>query len=89
MTEPPAGRGVEPDNGEGAAQGGPPRVPDWVKVSGIIVIIVIVALVAIMLISGGEHGPGRHSAVAPGQTERSALTDDRVVVLGSSELGNR
>ena len=34
--------------------------PRWVKVSGIVVIILVLLVVAIMFISGGEHGPGRH-----------------------------
>ncbi|QUW23316.1 hypothetical protein JSQ81_07215 [Sporosarcina sp. Marseille-Q4063] len=34
--------------------------PRWVKVSGIVVIILVLLVIAIMIISGGEHGPGRH-----------------------------
>ena len=34
--------------------------PRWVKVSGLVVIILVLLAVAIMVISGGEHGPGRH-----------------------------
>lgn len=37
----------------------PPTAPRWVKVVGIIAIIAVV-LVAAMLLTGGEHGPGRH-----------------------------
>lgn len=33
--------------------------PRWVKGFGIVVLIVIV-LAAIVLLTGGEHGPGRH-----------------------------
>ena len=33
--------------------------PLWVKMFGIIA-LVLVLLVGIMLLSGGEHGPGRH-----------------------------
>ena len=36
------------------------RTPRWVKVSGIIAILLILLVVITMLISGGEHGPGRH-----------------------------
>jgi hypothetical protein len=42
----------------------PPKMPFWVKVMGII-LIVVVLLVGIVLISGGEHGPGRHMPVQP------------------------
>ena len=38
-----------------------PGTPRWVKVLGIIVIVAILLVVAIMFISGGRHGPGRHS----------------------------
>ena len=37
----------------------PPRIPRWVKLFGIIA-LVLVLLVGAMLLSGGEHGPGRH-----------------------------
>lgn len=36
-----------------------PGTPRWVKLFGIIALI-LVLLVAVMLLSGGEHGPGRH-----------------------------
>ena len=40
---------------------GPPKMPRWVKVSGIIVIaLLLVFLGAMALGIGGEHGPGRH-----------------------------
>jgi hypothetical protein len=38
--------------------GGTPR---WVKVSGLIALAVLVAFVVVLLVGGGEHGPGRHS----------------------------
>lgn len=36
-----------------------PNTPRWVKLFGIIALI-LVLLVGVMLLSGGEHGPGRH-----------------------------
>lgn len=36
-----------------------PSTPRWVKLFGIIA-LVLVLLVGVMLLSGGEHGPGRH-----------------------------
>jgi hypothetical protein len=36
-----------------------PGMPRWVKVSAIVT-IVLVALVVVMLLVGGDHGPGRH-----------------------------
>lgn len=46
---------VPPDH---ASDGGTPR---WVKVFGALALVAVV-LVAILLLSGGDHGPGRHSA---------------------------
>ena len=43
-----------------------PGMPRWVKVlGGIAVAIVLIAIVA-MLVSGGEHGPGRHGVERAG-----------------------
>ena len=35
--------------------------PRWVKVSGIIAFAVILIFVIVMLVGGGDHGPGRHA----------------------------
>jgi hypothetical protein len=35
-------------------------VPRWVMVSGLIAATLALLVVAVMLISGGGHGPGRH-----------------------------
>jgi hypothetical protein len=43
---------AEPETGTG--------VPGWVKVFGLIAAALALVVVAVMLISGGEHGPGRH-----------------------------
>jgi hypothetical protein len=43
-----------------------PGMPRWVKVlGGIAAAIVLIAIVA-MLVSGGEHGPGRHGVERAG-----------------------
>jgi hypothetical protein len=46
--------GIKPDR---ETFTGPPR---WVKVSAIASGILILIAVAVMLLSGGEHGPARH-----------------------------
>ena len=48
-----------------------PRAPLWVKIMGG-ALAVLVVLVLVLLLSGGEHGPGRHSgggSDAPAATE--------------------
>jgi hypothetical protein len=50
-----------PSSPEGAASADRERAgaPRWVKVSGIIA-LAIVLLLLIVLLAGGDHGPGRH-----------------------------
>ena len=43
-----------------SARSGPPGIPRWVKVSGLIAALIVLVVVALMLI-GGDHGPGRHT----------------------------
>ena len=56
----------------------PPGIPRWVKVSGIVVAVLIVLVIAVMLLAGGNHGPGRHLSLAPtnnlSATERAAAS---------------
>jgi hypothetical protein len=54
-----------------------PGTPRWVKVFGIIVIVVVVLVLAGMFISGGRHGPGRHtpSGDAGGQVAPSGTME--------------
>lgn len=52
---------AEPDYaGVGPDSPGPPGAPRWVKVSAIVALIVVLLFVVVVLISGGQHGPGRH-----------------------------
>ncbi|MDQ0256370.1 hypothetical protein J2S74_003790 [Evansella vedderi] len=61
----------------------PPGIPSWVKVSAFIAVIVVLLIVMIMLITGGEHGPGRHlpggnSNVQIEQHEMGIHPNDRI-----------
>ena len=38
----------------------PPGMPRWVKVFGITVAVLLAVVLLVMLVSGGQHGPGRH-----------------------------
>jgi hypothetical protein len=56
-----ADRPTSPER-DGSADGGPTAGPPrWVKVSGIIA-LALVLLVLIVLLAGGNHGPGRHQS---------------------------
>jgi hypothetical protein len=41
--------------------------PRWVKVVGIIAVVLLL-LLGIMMLIGGEHGPGRHAPSGDGHT---------------------
>jgi hypothetical protein len=45
----------------GPARAGAPR---WVKVVGLVLVVLVVLAVVLVLVSGGEHGPGRHASSA-------------------------
>lgn len=36
------------------------RIPRWVVVTGLVIGVVVALAVVVLVISGGEHGPGRH-----------------------------
>jgi hypothetical protein len=48
-------------------RGGATGTPRWMKVVGIIAVVLLLLLGIVMLI-GGEHGPGRHSPPTAGGT---------------------
>jgi hypothetical protein len=61
------------DTGGGPDRGSTSSTPRWVKVFGIIGGI-LVLLVVIMMLIGGEHGPGRHTP--SGDAPASSATED-------------
>ncbi|MFE6649760.1 hypothetical protein ACFVJS_24555 [Nocardioides sp. NPDC057772] len=44
----------------GPSNDGPPGMPSWVKYLLAALLAVVLLAVLAMLITGGEHGPGRH-----------------------------
>ena len=53
---------------------GPPKVPRWVKVVGIIAGIVLLLAIAALAFGGGQHGPGRHMSGQGGNSHGSNHT---------------
>lgn len=58
-----------------------PGIPRWIKVSGLVVVALIVLLIAVMLLAGGDHGPGRHMSTGP-NGELSATTPAALASMG-------
>jgi hypothetical protein len=54
-------------------EGSPAGAPRWVKVVGIIAVVVLLVL-GIMMLVGGEHGPGRHAPSGVGAAEPSRVS---------------
>ena len=58
--------------GDAAAEEGrstsPTGTPRWAKVFGLIALVVIVLFVVVLLVRGGEHGPGRHAPAGGSDT---------------------
>lgn len=46
----------------------PPAMPRWVKYLLLALAALLVLAVVVMLISGGNHGPGRHAATTVGES---------------------
>lgn len=49
---------------ETGSEASPPSMPRWVKVAVLVVLVLVAGLVIIMLVAGGEHGPGLHTGAA-------------------------
>jgi hypothetical protein len=68
--------GGEPKGGTSNASPGMPR---WVKAMAIIALAVAATLVVVMLLVGGDHGPGRHT---PGADTSST----EMILIGSKSF---
>jgi hypothetical protein len=44
----------------GKAPHGHPGLPRWAKMLAIGAVVAVIVTVAVMLLAGGEHGPGMH-----------------------------
>lgn len=54
----------DPDDSRPQTVGGPPPAPRWVKVALVATVVVVLLLVVVALVTGGQHGPGRHTSDA-------------------------
>jgi hypothetical protein len=52
--------GSAPNPTDDRAPDGPPGLPRWVKLLALGVVMALIVLVIVMLLVGGEHGPGMH-----------------------------
>ncbi len=75
MADPPPYPDTGDETGVGGACGSTTGTPRWAKVFGIIALI-LVLLFVISLLTGGGHGPGRHtmSGDLSGHTPPSSVT---------------
>jgi hypothetical protein len=51
--------------------GAAPGMPRWVKVSALVTGVLVLAIVLMLVLGGGDHGPGRHMG-GPGSHGRAA-----------------
>jgi len=65
-----AGRGADADTGDSP----PPRTPRWVWVSLAVVGVLAALAVVVLLVSGGEHGPGRHTSLGATSLTGTAIS---------------
>jgi hypothetical protein len=72
LADPPTGPDAGDETGVVADGGSTTGTPRWVKVFGIIALVVFVLFVVVVLVGGGEHGPGRHTPRAGSNTTSDA-----------------
>ena len=61
MVDPPTDSDSGQVSGTGRDREPSAGTPRWVKVFGLIALVAVVLFVVVMLVGGGEHGPGRHT----------------------------
>ncbi len=59
MAELPPRPQIDGDPGGSPDGGSPPATPRWVKVFALIALVAVLVFLVLLLV-GGEHGPGRH-----------------------------
>ncbi|MFP8958981.1 hypothetical protein ACLIYP_00110 [Streptomyces nanhaiensis] len=83
MTDPSPRPDADNAPGTGAADAPGPGIPRWVKVSGIVAAVLVALVVLVMLLSGGEHGPGRHLPSGATQSHAApSVLDGRALPAG-------
>lgn len=60
-----------------------PGTPRWVKLSGVFAGALVLLLVTLMLLAGGNHGPGRH--MVSSDADRQASSSDAAAEPPSSD----
>ena len=66
-------------------RGDAPGIPRWVKITGLVLVALLLLIGAVMVLSGGQHGPGRHVA----WTSTTEEVTERSATLSSSLLSAR
>ena len=51
-----------------------PATPRWVKGLGIAIVVAVLLVVGLMVLSGGQHGPGMHTGTGNASDEPSSAT---------------
>ena len=84
---PPNAERIE-DTDAGLDRGAAPGTPRWVKVFGVVTIALAVLFIIVM-VAGGEHGPGRHLSPGGGPGGKtSALVSQDVYTRYAAPLGH-
>jgi hypothetical protein len=66
-----------------------PGTPRWVKVIGIVLVGVVLLALAVMVVGGGQHGPGMHTGTvtSPSSTASDLSGQYQAVMPGPIALG--